>query len=212
MRKDNAIFFVGGLVFGLLLGYFVFETVSQTPGTSSAAVGGGSSSSAGLQSQQSQQSMPGGASQPVTSRRVLDPEEVTALENMIQRNPEDNQTRVRLGNLYLEAGREDQAIPLFQEALNRDPANSHARIHLAQALANSGRLDEAVNEYEAVLADEPGNPQALLGLGRVRLYAQQDIARGLEAWNELVRVAPNSREAESIREELEALTSAHATN
>jgi tetratricopeptide (TPR) repeat protein len=142
----------------------------------------------------------------------LDPQEVAALQNMIRQNPDDLQSRVRLGNLYLESGHDDQAVPLFREALERDPADNHARIHLAQTLANLGRLDEAVAEYQTVLAGEPENPQSLLGLGRVRLYAQQDIDGGLEAWGELLRVAPDSREAESIRDELEALKSAHAMN
>jgi len=204
MRKDNAIFFAGGLVFGLLLGYFVFQAVSETPGGFAAA--GGSLSPAGPSM------MGGGPSQPAGSRRVLDPQEVAALQGMIERNPNDNQSRVQLGNLYLESGREDQAIPLLREAVERDPADDHARGHLAQALSNLGRLDEAVSEYETILSQDPGNPQALLGLGRVRLYAQQDIAGGIEAWEELIRVAPSSREAESIREELEALKTVHGGN
>ena len=201
MRKDNAVFFVGGLVFGLLLGYFVFESVSQAPGGASLA-GPETPGSFGEAA----------TAQALTSRRVLDPQEVAALENMIQQNPDDSQLRIRLGNLYLEAGHEDQAIPLFREALAGNPADSHARSHLAQSLANVGRIDEAIAEYQTLLANEPGNPQALLGLGRVRLYVQQDIRSGMEAWEELVRVAPNSREAESISDELEALRSAHATN
>ncbi len=193
MRKDNAIFFASGLVFGLVLGYFVFETASQTSGSFSA-------------------DGPAGAAQQAMSRRVLDPEEVSTLQNMIQQNPADNQSRVRLGNLYLESGRDDQAVPLFREVLERDPADNHARIHLAQTLSNVSRPDEALTEYQTVLENEPGNPQALLGLGRVKLYAQQDIDGGLEAWDELVRVAPNSPEAESVRDEIEALKSAHVTN
>ena len=206
MRKDNAIFFAGGLVFGLLLGYFVFETISRTPGSFSAAGPASSSSPLGIGGAASQ------PAQPAMSRRVLDEQEVAALQNMIQQNPDDNQARVQLGNLYLEAGHDDQAIPLFRDALEKDPADDHARIHLAQTLSNLQRLDEAVTEYQTVLENEPGNPQALLGLGRVRLYAQLDIDGGMEAWGELLRVAPNSPEAESIRDELEALTSAHATN
>ena len=202
MRKDNAIFFVSGLVFGLLLGCFVYESVSQSPGGLSAAATPGLSSGMGG----------GPVSRPAESRRVLDLQEVAALESMVQRNPADTESRVRLGNLYLEAGHNEQALPWFREALERSPANLHARIHLAQALANLQRLDEAVAEYEAVLANEPANPQALLGLGQVRLYGQQDVDGGAEAWEELLRVAPNSREAQSIADELEALRSAHESN
>jgi cytochrome c-type biogenesis protein CcmH/NrfG len=203
MRKDNAIFFLSGLVFGLLLGYFVFQSVSQTGGGMSVAVSPANPGSP---------MGGGGVSQPATSRRVVDPQEVAALESVLQQNPNDNSARVRLGNLYLEAGHDDQAISWFREALERNPGDPHARTHLAQSLANVGRIDEALAEYETVLAEEPANPQALLGLGRVRLYAQQDIRGGLEAWEELVRVAPGSREAESVRDELEALRSAHSAN
>ena len=202
MRKDNAIFFLSGLAFGVLLGYFVFESVVQDPGNASMAANIGSPGGLGSAS---------GVSQPAP-RRVLDRQEVAALEGVLQLNPEDNSARIRLGNLYLEAGHDDEAIPWFRQALEREPDNAHAGTHLAQSLANIGRLEEAISEYEAVLALAPGNPQALLGLGRVKLYAQQDIRGGVEAWEDLLRVAPNSREATSIRDELDALKSAHATN
>ncbi|HLE20659.1 MAG TPA: hypothetical protein VJB88_06025, partial [Vicinamibacteria bacterium] len=63
MRKDNAVFFVGGLVFGLLLGYFVFESVSQAPGGASLA-GPETPGSFGEAA----------TAQALTSRRVLDPQ------------------------------------------------------------------------------------------------------------------------------------------
>ncbi len=199
MRKDNAVFFLTGLAFGVLLGYFAFESVVQDSGNVSMATHIGSQGGFGS---------PDGATQP-PPRRVLDRQEVAALESVLQRNPADNSARVRLGNLYLEAGHDDEAISWLRQALEREPDNVHARTHYAQSLANVGRVEEAISEYQAVLARAPGNAQALLGLGRVRLYAQQDIRAGLEAWEELTRVAPNSREASSISDELEALKSAH---
>jgi tetratricopeptide (TPR) repeat protein len=85
----------------------------------------------------------------------------------------------------------------------------HARSHLADALSNSGRIDDAVAEYESILSLDPEDPQGLLGLGRLKLYALQDIGGGVEAWEKLLEVAPSSPEANSIRDELEALQSAH---
>ena len=206
MRKDNAIFFLTGLAFGVLLGYFTFESViqdtGQDPGSVSMAANTGSPSGLGAAV----------AASEAPSRRVLDRQEVSALESVLQRNPEDNSARVRLGNLYLEAGHDEEAIPWFRQALEREPDNVHARNHYAQSLANVGRAEEAISEYQAALVRAPGSPQALLGLGRVKLYAQQDIRGGLEAWEELTRVAPNSSEASSISDELEALKSAHLSN
>jgi tetratricopeptide (TPR) repeat protein len=197
MRKDNAIFFVAGLAFGILLGYFVFQSVAQptagVPATASAPTTSGSSD------------------QP-PARRLLDHEEVAGLERLLERNPDDNEIRIRIGNLYFDAGHYDEAIPYFQEAIARSPKDPHLRNHLALAYTNLGRVDQAVAAYEAILEVAPADPQGLLGLGRVKLYAQQDIHGGLEAWEELLRVAPNSPEADSIRDELEALKSAHSGN
>lgn len=202
MRKDNAIFFLSGLAFGVLLGYFVFESVVQDSGNVSMAANSGNPGGLGST---------GGGSQP-QSRQVLDRQEVAALESVLERNPDDNSARIRLGNLYMEAGHDDEAISWFSQALEREPDNAHARTHYAQSLANLGRTEEALSEYEALLASSPGNPSALLGIGRVKLYLLQDIRGGLDAWEELLRVAPNSREASSIGDELEALKSAHNTN
>ena len=192
MRRDNTIFFAAGLAFGVLLGYFVFSTVSQRPAPAPAIAGAPSRSNE------------------VPSRRLIDPQELAALESMLEQNPDDNEIRIQMGNLYLEAGRYEESIPWFRDAVEREPGSMHARSHLADALSNSGRLDDAVAEYESILSLDPENPQGLLGLGRLKLYALQDIGGGVEAWEKLLEVAPSSREANSIRDELEALQSAHA--
>jgi tetratricopeptide (TPR) repeat protein len=80
------------------------------------------------------------------------------------------------------------------------------------SLAGLGRIDEAISEYEAALALNPSHPQSLLGLGRVLLFGKNDVQRGIEAWSRLLEASPESPEAESIREELEALKAAHSNS
>ena len=67
-----------------------------------------------------------------------------------------------------------------------------------------------MSTFERTLEMSPSHPPSLLGLGRVKLYLQRDIEGGLAMWERLVEVAPDSAEAESVRDELEALTSAHS--
>jgi Flp pilus assembly protein TadD len=191
MRKDNTIFFLVGLVFGVWVGYFLFQSVAQRP-----------VSGAAVTVSEGESSMP--------ARRIVDPEEVAALARMARDNPEDSETRDRLGILYLESGNYQEAVRWFREAVEIADEDIHVRDHLAMALAGLGRIDEAIAEYEAALALDPAHPQSLLGLGRVLLLGKNDIQAGIEAWTRLVETAPESPEAASIREELEALRSAHS--
>ncbi len=109
----------------------------------------------------------------------------------------------------MEAGRHKDALPWLEEAVRLDGEDLHARNHLAITYLSLGRLEEAVAAFEANLAKDPEHPASLLGLGRIKLYVQQDIQGGLALWQKLTEVAPDSPEAKAVREELEALKSAH---
>jgi tetratricopeptide (TPR) repeat protein len=192
MRKDNMVFFVSGLAFGVLVGYFLFQSLATN---SELAPTSGQASSA----------LPS-----APERRLVDPQEVKALEQMAADNPEDEEVRSRIGTLYLESGQYEQAVAWFREAVELKGDDLHLRNHMALALVGVGRIDEAISEYRAALAVDPSHPQSLFGLGRVLLYGKNDIQRGLEVWEKLVEVAPSSAEARAIREDLEALKSAHS--
>jgi tetratricopeptide (TPR) repeat protein len=195
MNRD-LVFFVSGLAFGVAAGYFVFRAVSpptETPASPQAAAM--PRSTIGLDAEK----QPG----------ALDEKEVKALEAQARENPRDGEIRTRIGSLYMEAGRHSEALPWIEEAVRLDGNDLHARSHLALAYLNLGRLEEAVAAFEANLAKDPNHPASLLGLGRIKLYVQQDIQGGLAMWEKLIAAAPESPEAKAVREELEAMKAAH---
>jgi tetratricopeptide (TPR) repeat protein len=198
MNRD-LVFFVSGLAFGVASGYFVFRAVSppgMAPGISAAQTSPMPGSSIGLESE--------------GQVRELDEKEIQTLEAQARENPRDSALRTRIGGLYMEAGRHADAAPWLEEAIRIDPDDLHARNHLAIAYLNLGRLEPAVAAFEDNLAKDPEHAASLLGLGRIKLYVQQDIQGGLALWEKLVAVAPDSAEAAAVREELEALKTAHA--
>lgn len=193
----DLVFFLAGLSFGIVAGYFVFRAVVPATGPSAVASAPATSeSSIGLDDE--------------PQLKPLDEGQVAALRAQAEENPEDAAVRARLGSLYLEAGRYEEAVAWLRTAVELAPQDLHARNHLALAHLNAGNLDEAVATYEQTLRYEPNHPPSLLGLGRVKLYLQQDIDGGLAMWEHLVAVAPDSAEAQSVRDELEALKSAHS--
>ena len=197
MSRD-LVFFVAGLCFGIVAGFFVFRAVVSPDAPASVA-------SAAANPERSQVGLD---TEPLT--KPLEAGEVERLEASAKQNPNDDAVRAELGALYMDAGRYQDAGAWLRSALELEPRNLPARNHLALSLLNLGRLDDAVATYEETLRLEPEHPASLLGLGRVRLYVQKDIDGGLAMWERLVAVAPSSTEAQSVRAELEALQSAHS--
>lgn len=200
--KRDLVFFVTGLAFGIAAGYFTFRAVTDAPAAAPSMAGavtpsGETPSTIGLNEETE------------TPVKELDEKEVARLEEKARADASDAAARADLGRLYMEAGRYGDAISWLEQAVNIAPDDLHARNHLAICYLNEGRLGQAVAAFEENLSREPNHPASLLGLGRVKLYMQKDIRGGLAMWEKLIQVAPNSAEAAAVRDELEALKSAH---
>ena len=197
MNRD-LVFFVSGVAFGVVAGYFVFRSVlpaeSSAPSPSSPAPV--ESSTIGLDEE--------------PQFEPLDEAEVARLEKMAAESTEDAELHARIGKLYLDAGRFDDALGWLERAVELAPRGLPPRNHLALTYLNVGRLEDAVATYEGSLGVDPNHPPSLLGLGRIKLYVEQDIEGGLSMWQKLIEVAPDSTEAMGVRDELEALRSAHS--
>lgn len=208
--KRDLIFFLAGLAFGVSAGYFVFRAISTGPGVVATSPGGSGSmatASAATPASAADASTIGLEEKPKLKK--LDEDEVRRLEAKADESANDGQSRAELGRLYMEAGKYSEAVRWLEEAVKLDPSDLHARNHLAICYLNEGHLDEAVSAFEENLRRDPNHAPSLLGLGRVKLYLQRDINGGLAMWEKLVQVAPNSPEASAVRDELEALKSAH---
>lgn len=73
--------------------------------------------------------------------------------------------------LFLAAGRHDQAIDALRAYLAQRPADLKARLKLADALSWRKRLDESLAEYEKVLAAAPDDQQVRRRYARVLTWA-----------------------------------------
>ncbi|HEY7699433.1 MAG TPA: tetratricopeptide repeat protein [Vicinamibacteria bacterium] len=197
--KRDLVFFVSGLAFGVAAGYFVFRAVA--PSTAARSVSGAEptampSSTIGLDEK--------------PKLREIDAEEMRTLEAQARENERDGAVRTKIGTLYMEAGRYEDAQRWLEEAIRLDPADLHARNHLAITYLSLSQVEPAVAAFEENLRRDPNHPASLLGLGRVKLYVQKDIQGGLALWEKLVAAAPDSVEAKAVKDELEALKSAHS--
>lgn len=116
-----------------------------------------------------------------------------------------------LGEARAGLGAHEEAIALLEEAAAADPAGPlglRAEVPTALALAHAGKLPAATTRLQGLLQKKRGSAPALrLALART-LEAAGRQKDALQAYGELWRVHPASREARLAQARLEALAAA----
>jgi tetratricopeptide (TPR) repeat protein len=93
-------------------------------------------------------------------------EAVKILRDALAATPEDDDVTLKLGAVYEEGGRIEDAEKQFRQIIERDPLNAQALNYLGYMLADRGmRLPEAITLIERALKIDPDNPAYLDSLG-----------------------------------------------
>ncbi len=155
MKKEQAAFLIGGLVFGVLLGYGLFNAVEDRPregGSSAAAIAGPAGPPAPTQV------AGGGGGAPAMVQ-------INELKRRLEQNPGDVPALLQLGDLYRQINRWDEASGYYDRAAAVQPDNLELQLALAHASQDSGRCEQAVPYYPRVLEGKPRDPDVLTDLG-----------------------------------------------
>jgi tetratricopeptide (TPR) repeat protein len=93
-------------------------------------------------------------------------EAVKLLTDARAKTPEDDDLAMKLGAVFEESGKIDEAEREFRRIIERDPLNAQALNYLGYMLADRGlRLQEAITLIERALKVDPDNPAYLDSLG-----------------------------------------------
>lgn len=117
---------------------------------------------------------------------------IAPLEERVRANPDDLESRLRLGRAYALARRFDQAADAFREAIRRDDGMPAVHSALGEALimANGGIVSpQARAAFDKALELDATDPRARIytGLGMLQRGEQQEA---LDAWAALIADAP----------------------
>ena len=118
----------------------------------------------------------------------------------VNKNPNDFDSLVQLGNLYYDGQQFPTAIQYYERALAIHPDNPDVRTDMGTAYWYSGNAEKAVAAMEASLKYKPGHPQTLFNLGWVRWQGKQDPKGAIEAWQQLLRTNPDYPEKQKVEE------------
>ena len=195
MKSESVAFAVAGIAFGLIAGWII--------GTEQASVRAPAPRSA----QAAAPSSPAGDSAPRAA--ILDDARVNALKSVAEREPKNVKSRADLANLYFDAERYDDAIRWYAEALKLSPDDVNVSTDLGVSYYYTNQPDKALQQFEHSLQLDPKHVKTLLNVGIVKAFGKQDLNGALQAWQQVMQIAPDSPEGQAAKRALDTIRAAH---
>ncbi len=153
--------------------------------------------------------MNGAVSPPEPELVAVDESRVAELRAVAERAPEDVQVRIDLGDLYFDARRFEEAVPWYEAVVALDPEEVEVSTDLGVAYYYLDDTDRALAQFARSLDVDPTHAKTILSLGIVRAFGAQDLEGAIEAWEEVVRLAPDGPEGLAAADALERFRAVH---
>lgn len=118
----------------------------------------------------------------------------------VNRNPNDYESLVKLGNVFYDGQQFPNAIQYYERALALHPENPDVRTDMGTAYWYTGNADKAVAAMETSLKYRPGHPQTLFNLGWVRWQGKGDAKGAVEAWQQLLKANPDYPQKQQVEQ------------
>lgn len=195
MKSDAIAYGIAGVFFGLIAGWII--------GSQQAVV-----RPAPVQQAAESAAAPAGSTQ--TRAAMLDETQVNALRSVADREPANAKPRVELGNLYFDAERYSDAIKWYSEAMKLQPNDVNISTDLGVSYYYTNQPDKALAQFDQSLKIDPKHAKTLLNVGIVRAFGKQDLDGASKAWQEVIKLAPDSPEGQAAKRALDSLSSAHS--
>jgi len=132
-------------------------------------------------------------------------QEEQALKGILQTDPKNLNTLIRLGNLYMDAQRFSEAAEYYSRALEIDPKNNDVRVDLGTCYRRSGRPDLAEKYYREALKINPNHAFANMNLAVVLAYDFGRYEEAAKYFENYIKIEPASPNVPKIKEEIERL-------
>src|SRR5712692_3047775 len=195
MKSESVAFAVAGIAFGLIAGWIIGtqQASGRVPAPVSTQGAAGTS--------------PAGDSAPRAA--ILDDAQVNALKSVAGREPKNAKPRVDLANLYFDAERYDDAIKWYGDALKLSPNDVNVSTDLGVSYYYTNQPDKALVQFEHSLKLDPKHVKTLLNVGIVKAFGKQDLNGALQAWQQVMQIAPDSPEGRAAERALDTIRAAH---
>ncbi len=118
--------------------------------------------------------------------------QISALEKEVQKNPENGDAWIQLGNVYFDNNRVSQAIHAYTKSLEIDPDNANVLTDLGVMYRRNKEYKKAIESFKKANQIVPSHEVSMLNIGIVRLYDLNDTAGTIDAWEKLIALNKNA--------------------
>lgn len=199
MKKETVILIV---VIAFLTGFITGATVAILKGTK------GVEKSAMAQKQQmvpqaappsaSPSAPPGPSPGEVASK-------IQTLKEIVKKDPKNLPAWVEMGNLYFDSSQPNEAIEAYSQYLALKPDNPDVRTDMGVMYRALGNFDRAIEEFRKAAQSDPKHINSRYNIGIVLLHDKQDIKGAVKAWEDYLKVDPNSERAVRVRGQIDKM-------
>jgi tetratricopeptide (TPR) repeat protein len=194
MSRDNLVFLLSGVFFGVLVGWIIgSERLAPPPAPVAVAAPAQTAGNGGQQT----------APPPVDEARAGE------LQKVANAEPKNSAVRAELGNLYFDSERFDQAIPWYESALKLSPSSVEISTDLGVAYLYTNQPDRAIAQFENSIKIDPKHLKTWLNIGIAKAMVKNDPAGGEAAWKKVIEIAPGSEEARRAQQGIDAIKGGH---
>ncbi len=195
MKKETVILLVA---IAFLVGFITGATVAILKGTK------GSEETAMVQ--RPQMSPAGAPALALPSRdSIEEASQIQTLKEMVKRDPKNLAAWVELGNLYFDSHQPKEAIEAYSQYLTVKPDNPDVRTDMGIMYRKLGQFDRAIEEFRKAAQSDPRHANSRYNIGIVLLHDKEDMKGAIHAWEEYLKVDPNSERAQRIRTQIEKM-------
>lgn len=198
MKKETVILIV---VIAFLVGFISGATVAILRGTK------GAEKTAMVQ--KPQMALPGAPAPAAPPPRdsIEAASQIQTLKEIVKKDPNNLPAWVELGNLYFDTDQPKEAIEAYGRYLAVKPDNPDVRTDMGIMYRKLGQFDRALEEFRKAARSDPKHVNSRYNIGLVLLHDKQDIQGAIKAWEEYLKVDPNSEKSQRIRAQMEKMKS-----
>ena len=130
---------------------------------------------------------------------------IQTLKDIVKKDPKNLPAWVELGNLYFDSNQPKEAIEAYKQYLAVKPDNADVRTDMGIMYRNLGDFDRALEEFRKAAQSDPKHVNSRYNIGLVLLHDKQDMKGAIKAWEDYLKLDPNSERAQRIRAQIEKM-------
>lgn len=200
MNRFTILGLVVGLVVGVFIGYQAGSTVS--PGAGPAPMQGmPPGMPPGMPGMPGQAPVPQGGD-------IEHQRRIAANQAIVARDPKNVQAWIQLGNDFYDTHQAQKAIEAYGRALELRPGDPDVLTDQGNMYRELGQYDQAVANFQKANQANPAHVQSLFNMGIVFAHDLKQAKKAIEAWERVIKVAPQSEQASQARRSIEELRAA----